>query len=689
MKQQSAGTGKTNLRRVRELMVSVVVGAMVALAFVMIWSGYEHQVEETAENRLNLTGHFISDQFSAVLQDNIKTLHNLKSRLEVTNGEYFDFWVHDASLVLQQNPSFLLVEWIDSNMTIRKIEPEEGNEAALGLNLANIEYRRTEWLKSAKDSSVNMTHWAELRQQGYAFLVDAPVYYNSRFQGTITAGLDFTSHFDEVMDARGPFSLRLYDQNGTLFYQWGTPSTKSNLMYEVAIPLDLEGKSWKFVMTPAQGFFKENQFYESRIGLILGLIIALAIAIITYFTQKSRWESRRIAEVNNKLSALNAQLEQEKQRALKASRVKTEFLSNMSHEIRTPLNAVLGLVTILQTDGLTETQRRKYLGMMEFSSKNLLSIVNDILEIDKVETGGIELNIKPFSPTVQVAGLLNLYDEGFENKNVELIRNLPADSSVLVLSDTVKFGQILTNLIRNAYKFTDHGSVEVSLFQEVDGSDVNLELTIADTGIGIPQESLGIIFDRFAQVETGLRKRYEGTGLGLAITKKLVERLGGTISVESEVGKGSVFTVRMRLEVFESTVKGEAQIPIKSRGNHILIAEDNPMNVIVISKLLESRGLKVDVVSDGKEAVESCANTKYDLIFMDIHMPEMDGIEATQKIRESGCKTPIIALSADVTNMAVKEARTAGMQDYLTKPFTNQALEEILSKYLETAHKNQ
>ncbi len=675
---------------VREVTLALGVGLLVALVFVVIWQGYETQVRDSSKSKLNLTGRFISDQYSEVIQENIQTLKNLKSRLEVTNGEYFDFWMYDASLILHQNPSFLLVEWIDSTMTIQRIEPEEGNEAALGLNLANVEYRRAEWLKSARDSSVNITHWTELTQKGYAFLVDAPVYYHNQFQGTITSGMDFTNHFNEIMDGRGPFSIKLYDQKGNLFYEWGTPHPESTLKYKTTIPLEMKGRNWVFEMTPGHGFYNENQFFEKRVGLFLGFVIAIAMAVITYFMQKSGWESKRIAEVNRKLNILNLELEQEKQRALKASQVKTEFLSNMSHEIRTPLNAILGLVAILKTEGENEVQREKYLGMMEFSSKNLLSIVNDILEIDKVEAGGLELNLKPFSPLDEVRSLLNLYGEGFEKKNVALICNLPERSDVMVNSDPVKFGQIVTNLIRNAYKFTDEGSVEVSFSEEEIGEFVNLVLVIADTGIGIPADSLEMIFDRFAQVETGLKKKYEGTGLGLAITKKLVERLRGKISVQSEVGKGSTFTVEMNLEVVRQHKNvAEESRPAKVEGNRILVAEDNRLNVMVLTKLLEVKGLHIDVVSNGREAVEACAKNEYDLIFMDIHMPDMDGIEATAKIREAGITTPIVALSANVTNEAINDARRAGMEDYITKPFTREGLEEVIFKFLKKGYKNQ
>ena len=690
MSELSGGRNKTNLRKVREVALAAIVGLFVALVFLMVWRGYERHVHETAKNRLNLTGRFVSDQYAGVLRDNIQTLENLKSRVEVTNGEYFDFWIHDASLILHQNPSFMLVEWIDSNMTIQRIEPEKGNEAALGLNLANVEYRRGEWLKSSKDSSVNITHWTELTQKGFAFLVDAPVYYNNRFQGTITAGMDFTSHFNEIMDGRGPFSIKLYDQLGNLFYAWGTAHPESTLEYGVSIPLKMEGESWSFVMTPGKGFYQENQFFENRVGLILGLIIAATMAVLTYFIQKSRWESRWITEVNRKLSILNMELELEKQRALKASQVKTEFLSNMSHEVRTPLNAILGLVTILQAEGDSKRQREKYLGMMEFSSKNLLSIVNDILEIDKVESGGIELKLKPFSPVKEVNNLLNLYEEGFERKNVALLRHVPESSTTYVNSDPVKFGQIVTNLIRNAYKFTDEGTVEVTLTEEVIGDRMNLVLIVADTGIGIPEESLEMIFDRFAQVETGLKRKYEGTGLGLAITKKLVERLGGEISVKSKISEGSVFMVVTSLPIIKKLEVDDAETPIvKSHGNRVLVAEDNPLNVMVITKFLEARGLSIKVVSNGQEAVEACEKDSFDIIFMDIHMPGMDGIEATAKIRNAGDNTPIVALSANVTSEAVNDARNAGMQDYITKPFTKEGIEEVLFKYLENGYKNQ
>ena len=682
----SEGKKKTRLRLVLDLLRSIAVGIVMAFIVLLIWRDYEKQVERTAENKLNITGQFISNSLNGVITQNIRTLQNLKSRIEVTDGDYFDFWGHDANLILEQNPSFVFVEWIDSNMIIQRIEPMPGNEAALGLDVSKVGYRTAKWQRSARDSSINVTNWAKLTQRGYAFLVDAPVYYLGRFQGTITAGMDFTSIIDGIMSSQEMYNLTLRDDKGVVFYESTMNEEEEDpMVFETSIPISVrDGQYWEMTLTPNASFYEYNEFFENRIGLILGMIVAVIMGIATFFILKSSRESKRIKQINKKLNGVNQALAEEKRKAQEASRIKTEFLSNMSHEIRTPLNAIIGLISIMQWEEEDAEQRRKYLEMMEFSSKNLLSLVNDVLEIEKVESGTIDLKLEVFSPLKVLQDLLDLYESGFHEKNIYLKREISGSAGVEVISDPVKLGQVITNLIRNAYKFTHEGGVSVLVEQEVSEKAVNLTISIIDTGIGMSAESLRHIFERFSQVDTGLKRKYEGTGLGLTITKQIVDALGGTIEVESELGKGSTFRVNLMLPRAGQgdAVVSYGQKEVTYSGGLVLIAEDNPMNVMVLTKLLENFDLKIDVVSNGKEAVAAARKKRYDLIFMDIHMPEMDGIEAAQRIRKKGITSPIVAISANVTHKAVRDSLHAGMKEYITKPYTREVLERVLERYL-------
>lgn len=684
--------GKINSKGIKNIsgadaLISLLVTIVFVIFVVLSWQHYDDQIRESRRNKINLTGQFINDQFGAVINDNIELLFNLKRRIEITNGAYLQYWSFDAGLIIDQNPSFKFIEWIDSNMVIRKIEPVAGNEPALNLDISNVGYRRDQWIKSSLDSSINVTEWAQLTQGGNSFLVDAPVYYNGTFQGTITAGMVFNSHFDNVMAGREEYHLSLYDEKGSLFYEVGEDNISplaGDYMYRAEIPINEdEGQVWTLEFSPNTAFFEDTVWYEGKLELILGLIISIMMGITLFLLLRSYREKKRITFINQKLKKLNVALNKEKIRAEEASRIKTEFLSNMSHEIRTPLNAILGLIDILQRQDVGE-ESRKYLEMMNFSSKNLLGLVNDILEIDRIESGKIELTQKDFCPLEEVRMLLDLYERSFEEKGLKLELQSNLDDGVVVVGDSLKFNQVLTNLLRNAYKFTQKGGVTLKYSEEQKGQFLLLRIQIADTGIGIPKENLEHIFERFSQVESGYKRKYEGTGLGLAITRKIVDAFGGEIEVESKLGEGSVFTISLEFPLSHrqpdrKKVQTELQ-QIKKR--KVLIAEDNPMNVLVLSKLLEQFGIKAEVANNGVEVLEKFSEASYDLVFMDVHMPEMDGLEATRQLRSKSLDVPVVALTANITNESREEARLAGIQDYITKPFTREVIQKVLYTYL-------
>ena len=600
------------------------------------------------------------------------------------------YWDLDAKLIIEQNPSFEFVEWIDSNMVIQKIQPEIGNEPAIGLNISNLPYRRDQWIESALDSSINITEWVRLTQGGESFLVDAPVFYEGTFQGTITAGLVFNKHFDEVMLTRDNLCLNLYDHKGVQFYSRGDTEVikkDQRYLYRATVPVaSSHSQEWILELGPGPTFFESNVWYEKKLGLLLGVLLAILVSVTLYLLLRSSREQRRISVINSQLNRLNEDLKSEKKKAEKASVAKSEFLSNMSHEIRTPINAILGLLDIVKRQLPAESlEVHKYLDMMTFSSKNLLGLVNDILEIEKIEAGKVDLIERKFEPLEEVKLLQKLYQPLFEEKGLYLKLTYGTNDGYSMLGDSLKFNQILTNLLRNAFKFTQHGGVEMRYSEILEGELATVSIEISDTGIGIPEEKLERIFERFLQVETGYTRKFEGTGLGLSITRMLVEAMGGSIEVKSKQGGGSTFSVKVtlrRLDKSDTENRQEHSSDTMYPDRKVLVVEDNPMNVLVLTKLLHQFEIVADVAGNGTEAVKMCKEEDYDLIFMDIHMPEMDGHEASRKIREAGCSGPVVALSANITKKSIQEAKEAGMQDYITKPFTREVILSILKNYL-------
>lgn len=667
------------------------LAALICLAGISVvlwlWGSFMQDQQRDLKQEVDLTGHFAAVELEHAVRDNIRALENLKGRIENTSGSYFQHWEYDARQILRQNPSFKFIEWIDSNMIIRKVQPLEGNEAAVDLDISQFDFRRDEWLGHTRDSSFNITAWVQMVQGGSAFLVDQPVYYDGAFQGTITAGMDFTNHFDRLLKGLEDYSVKMEDDKGSVFYTHNQPQPDSipgRYIFQSQLILDsADAQVWKFTFMPEPELMP-SQSTEAYLGLIAGGMISLLLGVVTYYFQRSRYETTLIKQVNQDLLKTTMAYDEESKRAAQASRSKSDFLSTMSHEIRTPLNAILGFIDILRNMELAE-QQRKYLEMMNLSSKNLLSLVNDILEIDKIESGKIALRKEVFKPAEELQNLVNLYRPGFEEKQLYLEDNLPHEKFSKGIGDRTKFNQIFTNLIRNAFKFTHRGGVEIEYSEEKSGNTLLVKVVVRDTGIGIPPDKLNGIFERFSQVDSSLKRKHEGTGLGLAITSQLLEMMGGSVQVKSTPGEGSAFEVQMALPlVHEDFTPDNSTGHQKSfEGARVLIAEDNAMNITILQQILKQLKVKSDVAENGVEAVEMGLENSYDLVFMDVHMPEMDGFEATRQLREHKSGLAIIGLSANVTREALQEAQEAGMQDYMTKPFSRKRLIEILNNYLD------
>ena len=371
--------------------------------------------------------------------------------------------------------------------------------------------------------------------------------------------------------------------------------------------------------------------------------------------------------------------------AEESSRVKSEFLVNMSHEIRTPLNGIMGMTELALETPLSPVQR-EYMETVKMSGDSLLTVINDILDFSKIEAGKMDLEAIDFNLRDRLETALTMLSVRADEKGLELSFDIAPEVPKVMRGDFNRLRQVVTNLVGNAIKFTEVGKVMLKVQVEADeATHRTLHCTVSDTGIGIPADKQQVIFVPFSQVDSSTTRKYGGTGLGLTISRHLVEKMGGKLWVESEVGRGTQFYFTVRLGTSEKTIKeGTARFSEHPKDFfRVLVAEDNLVNQRITSRLLEKRGHRVVVVANGREALEALKKENYDLVLMDVHMPEMDGLEATAAIRqrekETGFHQPVIALTASVDRA---RCLAAGMDGHLEKPIKLQELDELLETQL-------
>ena len=408
-------------------------------------------------------------------------------------------------------------------------------------------------------------------------------------------------------------------------------------------------------------------------------------------TKQKQAEEQAILLIEGKNKAERAALVAEE-----TAKSKQQFLSNMSHEIRTPMNAIIGFTKVLLETDLSKKQK-EYLNAIKESGDCLIALINDILDFAKVNAGKIEYEHTPFRLNTVINSALLLFDVKIKENNLELIKHYDDSIPEVLMGDPIRLRQIILNLISNAVKFTPKGSITVNVqLVKEDAENATVKFSVIDTGIGISENKIEKIFDSFQQETSKTTRLFGGTGLGLAIVKQLVEGQHGEITVKSKVGEGSSFSIIMSFKKTKIKIEPEPEVDngVKLtdgvKNVKVLVAEDIMLNQLLMKIILEKFGFEVEIAGNGKIAIEKLQKNKYDVILMDVHMPEMNGIEATEYIRKNiDSKIPIIALTADVTTFDVEKCKNLEMNDYLSKPIDSKLLFNKITKYVKENHSSQ
>ncbi|RGH51329.1 response regulator [Ruminococcus sp. AM41-10BH] len=577
---------------------------------------------------------------------------------------------------------------------VKDIYPLKGNEAAFGIDMLNSPARKHEANLAMKSGQYTIAGPYELNQGGLGSLLFEPIYITDKsgeksFWGFSILVLDWNRfieelELDKLTDASYCYQMWKKDGNSgkkTIIAQGGDAIHKGAVQISCKVPND----TWYFEIIPHTGWVTVKQ--QALVFLVSVSIAVLATAICYLMLHRKQREKLYTEEIRKSA-----------EKARKANEAKTRFLFNMSHDIRTPMNAIVGFSGLLEKSLHDEKKSLGYIKKIRVSSDILLTIINQVLEMARIESGKITLNPESVNIREMVEAMNTVFESSLTKKSLEYQCSLNVVHDQ-ILCDKTKMEEIILNVVSNSIKYTNpHGKITVSI-DELDSEDeknANYKVVVEDNGIGMSQDYLPHIFEEFSREHTSTETRVAGTGLGLPIVKSLVDRMGGTIEVESEEGKGTrfimkfSFPVSLENQVREKEKQNIPDITEKLEGKRILLAEDNELNAEIAETVLEETGIKVKHVEDGIQCIEELKKMPekyYDVILMDVQMPNMDGYTATQRIRDlddSRAEIPIIAMTANAYDEDRRKAQEAGMDGFLAKPLDVDEMMRLLAQIIKT-----
>lgn len=577
---------------------------------------------------------------------------------------------------------------------VKDIYPLKGNEAAFGIDMLNSPARKHEANLAMKSGQYTIAGPYELNQGGLGSLLFEPIYITDKsgeksFWGFSILVLDWNRfleelELDKLTDASYCYQMWKKDGNSgkkTIIAQGGDAIHKGAVQISCKVPND----TWYFEIIPHTGWVTVKQ--QALVFLVAVSIAVLATAICYLMLHRKQREKLYTEEIRKSA-----------EKARKANEAKTRFLFNMSHDIRTPMNAIVGFSGLLEKSIHDEKKSLDYIKKIRVSSDILLTIINQVLEMARIESGKITLNPESVNIREMVEAMNTVFESSLTKKSLEYQCSLNVVHDQ-ILCDKTKMEEIILNVVSNSIKYTNpHGKITVFI-DELDSEDeknANYKVVVEDNGIGMSQDYLPHIFEEFSREHTSTETRVAGTGLGLPIVKSLVDRMGGTIEVESEEGKGTrfimkfYFPVSLENQVREKEKQNIPDITEKLEGKRILLAEDNELNAEIAETVLEETGIKVKHVEDGIQCIEELKKMPekyYDVILMDVQMPNMDGYTATQRIRDlddSRAEIPIIAMTANAYDEDRRKAQEAGMDGFLAKPLDVDEMMRLMAQIIKT-----
>jgi len=578
----------------------------------------------------------------------------------------------------------------DPLVIITYIAPLSENQSAIGFNLNSRKDRRETLLDPRiknRPVGTKIIQLVQTQRPEPAYLLFSPVYQQNNEIASIkgyATGVFLVKNIlaQSLTKAQNKmFNITIYEANAInpFYSNVENKPTKSNKL--TTIEINFAGQTWLVDLAIKDEFLPHQTNNMTLFLLILQVIVSsLILLILLLFNHQHLALSRLVAERTRSLVKA-------KQHSDLANQAKSRFLANMSHEIRTPLNAVIGFSTLAKNEDSPETLS-DYLNKINLASNSLLSLINDVLDISKIESQKLTLEVAPFDLNALLARISSMFEQSAEQKGInwKVDNQLPTD--IWFEGDVMRIEQILLNLCSNAIKFTYEGEVSISAYsKEIADKRHQITLAIRDSGIGIAASEQSKLFDAFTQADSSTSRKFGGTGLGLAIAKELSLLMSGDIKVQSEPGKGSTFTLSVELNtcaVQQVTTKHTQQHVDLSKLK-ILVAEDNSVNQLVIKAMLSSLGITPTLVENGELAVEQVKINDFDLVLMDCQMPVMDGYQATALIRKtkSAEQLPVIALTADVMPEDKANALAIGFNEHLAKPLELDKLTQCLSQYIE------
>ena len=647
----------------RILIVFVLVSVVTNTVCLIIRNSVIGQEKLKAEYAVNST----IDRVEVQLEAYIQKVNFLKKTIEAGIDLDDAYFKSIASRLYSEDSAIQAIE-LAPNGIVKNMYPVEGNEQAYGINLLTDHTRKFAANSAKSTSKYTMEGPYDLKQGGKGAILYDPIYVNGEFWGFSILVIDWDAflteiHLDELEKASYDFVIWKKDRvtkEKIIISKSSENIGSDTLLVKCALP----NNNWNFEIIPKNGWINKYEMMSLVVAsIMIDFLVTAAIAQL---------------EIRHKKDLEYAtQIEMEAKKAQEASAAKSRFLFSMSHDIRTPMNAIMGYTELMEKNVGNIEKEKDYLSKIRYSSTFLLDLINSILEMARIESGKETLNIKVCNIYDIIESLNSVFEKQAEQKGLTYQCTTKIQHPY-VYCDQIKVEEILLNIVGNSIKYTKKGMVLIQIEETEPG---HLQCMIQDTGIGMSEAYLPHAFEDFSREKSGTQTSVKGTGLGLAIVKSLVELMNGTIEISSQVNQGTTTRIKFQFEIAsENELENNQETNIIDfKGKHILLAEDNDLNAEIALTLL-GEYFSIDRVSDGVACVKKAKENKYDLILMDIQMPNMDGYQATQEIRKFS-DIPIVAMTANAFEEDKQKALSMGMNGYIAKPMD-------IDKVLETVSKN-